>query len=103
MHRTLVADQHRNPAVFHRNTEHPQKYQVLGASVPGWRQMPDAIVLARAVNRAKWCLVPFLILMYMLAYLDRREYWLRQAGFSGGNGGERSRVRFRRGSFFPDL
>lgn len=31
----------------------------------------DEIMLARAVRRAKWRLVPFLILMYMLAYLDR--------------------------------
>jgi MFS family permease len=98
--RALVVDQHRNPAVFHRNTEHPQKYQVLGAGVPGGRQMPDAIVLARAVKRAKWRLVPFLILMYMLAYLDRVNIGFAKQAYQAATGVSDLAFAFGAGAFF---
>ncbi|MGU7768628.1 MFS transporter [Burkholderia sp. MR1-5-21] len=57
-------------------------------------------VLERAISRAKWRLVPFLILMYMLAYLDRANIGFAKQAYQASTGVSDAAFAFGAGIFF---
>ena len=44
------------------------------------------VLLDRAISKAGWRLVPVLILMYMLSYLDRANIGFAKQGFQASTG-----------------
>ncbi|MQB41068.1 MFS transporter [Rhizobium sp. ICMP 5592] len=63
-------------------------------------QKTDPAVLARAVSRAKWRILPFLILMYMLAYLDRVNIGFAKQSYQATTGVTEAAFAFGAGVFF---
>ncbi len=61
---------------------------------------PRQAVLERAISRAKWKIVPFLILMYMLAYLDRVNIGFAKQAFQASTGVTEAAFAFGAGAFF---
>lgn len=57
-------------------------------------------VLQRAVNRARWRLVPFLVLMYILAYLDRANVAYAKQALQATTGLQEAAFAFGAGIFF---
>ena len=68
-----------------------------GEAKPGSR---TGAVLDRALSRASWRLVPFLILMYMLAYLDRANISFAKPSFQASTGVSDAAFAFGAGVFF---
>lgn len=56
--------------------------------------------LDRAISRAKWRILPFLILMYMLAYLDRVNIGFAKQAFQATTGVTEAAFAFGAGVFF---
>jgi sugar phosphate permease len=64
------------------------------------RTAPEATVLDRAVSRAKWRLLPFLLLMYLLAYLDRSNIGFAKQSYQAATGISNAAFAFGAGVFF---
>lgn len=60
----------------------------------------DEALLERAISRAKWRVVPFLILMYMLAYLDRANIGFAKQAYQASTGIGDAAFAFGAGIFF---
>jgi sugar phosphate permease len=60
----------------------------------------DSLVLQRALARARWRLVPFLILMYLLAYLDRVNIGFAKPTYQLDAGVSEAAFAFGAGVFF---
>jgi sugar phosphate permease len=57
-------------------------------------------LLESAISRAKWRIVPFLILMYMLAYLDRANIGFAKQAYQASTGVSNAAFAFGAGIFF---
>lgn len=64
------------------------------------RAQDDTVMLARAVSRAKWRLLPFLGLMYVFAYLDRSNIAFAKQAFQQATGVSEAAFAFAAGIFF---
>lgn len=64
------------------------------------RDQDDTVLLARAVKRAKWRLLPFLGLMYAFAYLDRANIAFAKQAFQQSTGVSEAAFAFAAGIFF---
>ncbi|HWK44294.1 MAG TPA: MFS transporter [Stellaceae bacterium] len=64
------------------------------------RHLVDPVILARAVRRAKWRLLPFLILMYLLSYLDRANIGYAKQMYQQSTGVTDAAFAFGAGVFF---
>jgi len=62
--------------------------------------MPDAAVLDRAIRRGKRRLIPFLLLMYVLAYLDRANIGYAKQAYQAATGISDAAFAFGAGVFF---
>ncbi|MDR3437033.1 MFS transporter [Telmatospirillum sp.] len=58
----------------------------MGKQVHGPQETEDNPVLDRAISKAMWRLVPVLILMYMLSYLDRANIGFAKQAFQASTG-----------------
>lgn len=67
---------------------------------PSQPNLGDPALVARAVSRARWRIVPFLILMYMLAYLDRVNISFAKESFQATTGVTDAAFAFGAGVFF---
>lgn len=61
---------------------------------------PARTPLQRAVSRARWRLMPFLVLMYILAYLDRANVAYAKQAFQASTGVSEAAFAFGAGIFF---
>ncbi len=57
-------------------------------------------VLDRAIHRAKWRLLPFLLLMYLFAYLDRANIGYAKQAYQAATGISNAAFAFGAGAFF---
>ena len=60
----------------------------------------EEVLVERAIRRAKWRIVPFLILMYMLSYLDRANIGFAQQSYQASTGVSNAAFAFGAGIFF---
>jgi hypothetical protein len=70
------------------------------ATHPATRAAPPAEAVYRRIG---WRIIPFLILCYFIAYLDRVNIGFAQLQMKGDRGFFRRGVRLRRGHLFPRL
>ena len=61
---------------------------------------PDPAVLDRAISRAKRRLLPFMLLMYLLAYLDRANIGYAKQAYRAATGVSEAAFAFGAGAFF---
>jgi sugar phosphate permease len=61
---------------------------------------PSPEVLARAVRRARWRLIPFMLLMYVLSYLDRANIGYAKQAYQAATGLSDKAFAFGAGAFF---
>src|SRR6185295_12429481 len=61
---------------------------------------PNPEVLDRAIRRAKWRLIPFMLLMYLLCYLDRANIGFAKQAFQIATGVSDAAFAFGAGIFF---
>ncbi|MBI3854033.1 MAG: MFS transporter [Verrucomicrobia bacterium] len=61
---------------------------------------PNPEVLDRAIRRAKWRLIPFMLLMYLLCYLDRANIGFAKQSFQAATGVSDAAFAFGAGAFF---
>lgn len=61
---------------------------------------PDPAVVDRAISRAKWRLLPFMLLMYLLAYLDRANIGYAKQAYRAATGVSEAAFAFGAGAFF---
>ena len=47
---------------------------------------PNPEILDRAIRRAKWRLIPFMLLMYLLSYLDRANIGYAKQAYQAATG-----------------
>ncbi|MEO8428408.1 MAG: MFS transporter [Verrucomicrobiota bacterium] len=64
------------------------------------QRAPNPDVLDRAIRRAKWRLIPFLLLMYLLSYLDRANIGYAKQAYQGATGVSDAAFAFGAGIFF---
>ncbi|MFC2254357.1 MFS transporter [Labrys portucalensis] len=64
------------------------------------RDRSDRASLDRAISRAKWRILPFLILMYLLAYLDRVNIGFAKQSYQATTGVTEAAFAFGAGVFF---
>ena len=57
-------------------------------------------VLGRAIRRAKWRLIPFMLLMYLLSYLDRANIGYAKQAYQTATGVSEVAFAFGAGIFF---
>src|SRR4051812_25202198 len=60
----------------------------------------QAELVDRAVSRAKWRLLPFLLLMYLLCYLDRANIGYAKQAYQAATGVSEAAFAFGAGIFF---
>lgn len=60
----------------------------------------NSAVLERAIRRAKWRLIPFMLLMYLLSYLDRANIGYAKQTFQAATGVSDAAFAFGAGVFF---
>jgi sugar phosphate permease len=60
----------------------------------------DRSVLDRAIHRARWRLLPFLLLMYLLSYLDRANIGFAKQAYQASTGVSDAAFAFGAGIFF---
>src|SRR5438477_3957181 len=61
---------------------------------------PNLEVLDRAIRRAKWRLIPFMLLMYLLSYLDRANIGYAKQAYQAATGMNDAAFAFGAGIFF---
>ncbi len=61
---------------------------------------PDPAVVDRAISRAKYRLLPFMLLMYLLAYLDRANIGYAKQAYRAATGVSEAAFAFGAGAFF---
>jgi sugar phosphate permease len=61
---------------------------------------PNPEVLDRAIRRAKWRLIPFMLLMYLLCYLDRANIGFAKQSFQAATSVSDAAFAFGAGAFF---
>src|SRR5690349_4671207 len=60
----------------------------------------NAELLARAIRRAKWRLIPFMLLMYLFCFLDRANIGYAKQSFQAATGVSDKAFAFGAGAFF---